>query len=106
MFVKEARLLSGVVIAYQEHYKFESTYDNTNKYIHSGSTHWRHNIYFSLSLNAVILRRLYCLIYVLFVYVVISEIIKLKPKTILANGHDALYVWTEWFLVSVNIAIH
>lgn len=45
MFVKEERLLSGVVIAHQERYKFDSTYDDTNKYICSGSTHWRHKIY-------------------------------------------------------------
>lgn len=91
MFVKEARLLSDVVIAHLERYNFDSTYDNTNKYIRSGSTHWRHDIYFSLSLNVVILRSRYCLIYVLFFYIVISEIIKLKPKTVLANGYGALY---------------
>lgn len=102
MFVKEARLLSGVDIAHQERYKFDSTYDNTNKYIHLVSTHWRNNIYFSLSLNVAILRRRYCLIYALFFYIVISEIIKVKPKTILANGHGALYVWTEWFLESMS----
>lgn len=103
MFIKEARLLSGVVIAHQEHYKFDFTYDNTNKYIHSGSTHWRHNKYFSLSLNVVILRRRYCLIYVLFVYIVILEIVKLKPKTVLANA-----VCVDWIIsrVNVNIAIH
>lgn len=103
MFVKEARLLSGVVIAHQEHYKFDFTYDNTNKYIHSGSTHWRHNKYCILSLNVVILRRRYCLIYVLFVYIVILEIIKLKPKTVLANA-----VCVDWIIsrVNVNIAIH
>lgn len=42
----------------------------------------------------------------LFVYIVLSELMKLKEWTSIGNSRGVLYVWTKWFVESMSASRH